>query len=246
MTTTVQQLIEQARVRHPLFMRVAFPDGALLAFLNQKQRTVLLKMSEELEPLVGQAQQVAAVVTGALVGIDAVGAPYYLTTSGTGYPVLVDPSAPNAPYIDSSGVPIALDPFGATGSTPGFPLPTDFVRLKHVVAATIYDNAVRVEVNPERQRGASPQRELQVFVSGNRLVPIRQGVSPFSDRWTDVTSLTVSYIAMQTPLPLSDVLTVPTVMLEVLEAPLAERLALSVPTAAMSASPRAGFTPEPP
>jgi hypothetical protein len=239
MTITVLQLIEQARVRHPAFMRVAFPDGALLLFLNQKQRSTLLTFAEAIEPIVGQARQVAAVVAGALVGIDAGGVPFYVTTSGDGFPVQSDLGVP---YIDFTGVPIALDPFGQTGSIPGFPLPTDFIKLIHIVAATVYDAAVRVEVNTERARGASPQRELQVFVSGNRLVPVRQGVAPFSDRWTDVTSLTLSYIAMQTLAALTDVLTIPLVLIAVLEAALAERLAMAVPKEEMSDAIRLTFT----
>jgi len=240
MTITVQQLIENARVRHPAMMRVAFPEGALLLFLNQKQRTTLLKFGEKIEPLVGVARQVATVIAGALVGSDA-GVPYYITTSGDGFPVGSDGGVP---YVDFAGVPIALDPFGSSGGTPGFPLPAEFIKLINVTTATLYNAAQPVVILPEARRGASPQRELAVFVSGNRMVPIRQGAAPYSDRWTDVLSVSISYIAMQTLSALSDVLTLPLQLVDVLEAALAERLAMAVPAAEMSDRIRLSFAQE--
>lgn len=240
MTMTVLQLIENARVRHPAMMRVAFPDGALLLFLNQRQRTTLLKFGEEVEPLVGQAQQVATVIAGALVG-QVAGVPYYVTTSGDGYPVQ---SVGGVPYVDFTQLPISLDPFGATGSQPGFPLPTEFIKLINVVASSAYNAAMPVAILAESRRAASPQRTLAVFISGNRLVPIRQGALPFSDAWTDVLSVTVSYIAMQTLALMTDLITLPLQLIDVLEAALAERLALAVPANEMSDAIRRQFTSE--
>lgn len=240
MTLTVQQLIENARVRHPAFMRVAQPDGALLVFLNQRQRTTLLKFGQEIEPLIGQARQVATVIAGALVGSDG-GVPYYVTTSGDGFPVQDDTGVP---YVDFTGVPIALDPFGESGGTPGFPLPAEFIKLINVTVATLYNAAQPVVILPESRRSASPQRELAVFVSGNRIVPIRQGAAPYSDRWTDVLSVAVSYIAMQTLSALTDVITLPLQLVDVLEAALAERYAMAVPATEMNDRTRQNFIDE--
>jgi hypothetical protein len=230
MTTTVQNMIEQARVRHPSFMPLNYPDGAILMFLNQYQRTALLKFADSIEPLIGQARQIATVIAGALVGSDA-GVPYYITTSGDGWPVQSDLGVP---YIDYTQPAIALDPFGLTGSTPGFPLPADFIKMINVVAASLYDAALPVEIMPENQRRHSPQRTLSVFISGNRLVPIRLGAAPFNDRWQDVTSVTLSYIAMQTLTAASDVLTLPSALLDAMESAVAERYALAAPKEAIS------------
>lgn len=238
MTITVQQLVENARVRHPAMMRVAFPEGALLLFLNTYQRRKLLELGEDIEALIGEAKQIASVIAGALVGSDA-GVPYYITTSGDGFPVSSDAGVP---YVDFTGVPVALDPFGLTGGSPGFPLPTEFIKLIHVIAATLYSAAVKVDVLPESRRGASPQRALAVFLSGNRMVPIREGTPPYQDSWQDVTSVTVSYLAMQTLSAMTDVVTLPLQLVDCMEAALAERLAMAVPAAEMDAVTKRGFT----
>jgi hypothetical protein len=141
MMLTVQQLVENARARHPAFTKLAWPDGALLLFLNTYQRTKLLELADSIEPLVGQAKQIASVIAGALVGSDA-GVPYYITTSGDGWPVQ---NSGGVPYVDFTQPPIALDPFGATGGTPGFPLPTEFIRLINITAASNYDAQMQVE-----------------------------------------------------------------------------------------------------
>jgi len=238
MTITVQQLVENARVRHPAMMRVAFPEGALLLFLNTYQRRKLLDLGEDIEPLIGQARQVASVIAGALVGSDA-GVPYYVTTSGDGFPVSSDAGVP---YVDFTGVPVALDPFGLSGSTPGFPLPTEFIKLIHVIAGSLYSASMRIDILPESRRGASPQRSLAAFISGNRMVPIRAGVAPYQDSWGDVTSVTLSYVAMQTLAAMTDVVTLPLQLVDCMEAALAERLAMAVPTAEMDAVTKRGFT----
>lgn len=208
-------------------MRVAFPEGALLLFLNQYQREKLLELGDSIEPLVGQAKQIATVIAGALVGSDA-GVPYYLTTSGDGWPVSSDAGVP---YIDFTQPAIALDPFGLSGSQPGFPLPAEFIKLINITAQSLYDAQMKVDIITESRRGSTPQRDLQVFVSGNRLVPNRVGSAPFSDRWVDVTSVTLSYVAMQTLAAPTDIITLPLALVSVLEAALAERLAFACETA---------------
>lgn len=238
MTLTAQQLVENARVRHPAMMRVAFPEGALLLFLNTYQRRKLLEMAEEIEALIGESRQIAAVIAGALIGSDA-GVPYYVTTSGDGFPVSSDAGVP---YVDFTGVPVALDPFGQSGGTPGFPLPAEFIKLIHVVAGTAYNASRRVDVLPESRRGASPQRSLAVFISGNRMVPIREGVPPYQDSWGEVTSVTLSYVAMQTLAALTDLIKLPLQLVDCMEAALAERLAMAVPSAEMSDMTKRGFT----
>lgn len=237
MTMTVQQLIDSARTRHPAMMRVAFPDGALLLFLNTYQRRKLLELAGEIEPLISEARQLAAVIAGALVGVDA-GVPYYITTSGDGFPVSL---SAGVPYVDFTQPAIALDPFGASGSTPGFPLPTEFLKLINIIAATVSAADIAVEIVPESRRGA-PRHTLAAFISGNRVVPIRQGVSPFSDSWSEVTSVTMSYLAMQTLAALTDVLKLPVQLVDCMEAALAERLAMAVPSIEMTDAMKRQFT----
>lgn len=239
MTMTAKQLIEQARIRHVAFLKLQLPDGALVLALNELQRSALLTFSDAIEPLLSQARQVAAVVTGALVGVDDGGVPYYLTGSGDGYPVQSDGGVP---YIDFTGVPIALDPFGVSGSTPGFPLPDEFIKMINVTAATLFNAALQVDVVSESRRAATPLRTLAVFISGNRLVPIREGVSPYSDSWSSVTSVALSYIAMQTITALTDVVTLPAQINAALVAALAERFAFGVE--GMSTADRRYFTEE--
>lgn len=235
---TVGQLIENARVRHPAFMKVQMPDGAILLFLNQYQRMKLLELGAEIEPLVGEARQVASVISGSLIGSDE-GVPYFITTSGDGWPV---GSEDGVPYVDFTDVPIALDPFGESGSTPGFPLPSEFIKLIDVTAATLYSAALPVDVVPESRRNAGARRDLACFVSGNRLVPIRQGAAPFTDAWQDVLSVSVSYVAMQSLAAKSDVITLPLSLVSLLEAALAERFAFAAPAAEMSDAVRRTFT----
>lgn len=237
---TVGQLIENARVRHPAFMKVQMPDGAILLFLNQYQRMKLLELGAEIEPLVGEARQVATVISGSLIGSDE-GVPYFITTSSDGWPVQSDGGVP---YFDFSGVPIALDPFGESGSTPGFPLPAEFIKLIDVTAATLYSAALPVDIIPESRRNAGARRDLACFVSGNRLVPVRQGASPFTDAWQDVLSVSVSYVAMQTLAAKTDVITLPLSLVSLLEAALAERFAFSVPLTEMSEAMKRTFTAE--
>jgi hypothetical protein len=70
------------------------------------------------------------------------------------------------PYVDFTQPPIALDPFGRRAAQPGFPLPTEFIKLIHVIAGTLYNASMQVDILPESRRAASPQRSLAAFISG--------------------------------------------------------------------------------
>lgn len=58
--STVQQIIDRARVRHPAFYELAMPDGAALLFVTERARTLLLRHAEDLEGLLTQTIEVAA------------------------------------------------------------------------------------------------------------------------------------------------------------------------------------------
>jgi hypothetical protein len=206
MMLTVQQLVENARARHPAFTKLAWPDGALLLFLNTYQRTKLLELADSIEPLVGQAKQIASVIAGALVGSDG-GVPFYITTSGDGWPVQNLTAA--YPMSISRSRRSHWIRSAHFGRQPGFPAadrihPAD---QHHRRVALRCADAGRDDAGVAAS--SCTTAVLSAFISGNRIVPIRLGAAPYSDRWIDVTSVTMSYIAMQTLDALTDVLTLP-------------------------------------
>lgn len=223
---TVRDLIDEALIRHWSFTERKMPPGAMLLFLNRRQRKLLLELSPSIEGLVGVAAEVAAVVSGALVGVDADGNLYQTTTLEDGYAVHVD--VDGNLYVDPTEAPVAVDPFGASGGTPGFPLPESFVKAIHA-AVTLSDGSVLpLAIVSERERSDAPHgRDPAAFVNGNRLVPIRHAMRAGQDDWSDVESLSLSYIAAQTFTALADEVTLPDVLCEALVAGLAEQLALS-------------------
>lgn len=248
-TTTARAIIEEARTQDARFFDLEVPDGALLLGLNTTHRRLLLEYADAIEGLVDGSQQVAAQVSGALVGVDSHGDPYYITTSGDGYPVLNAGTVSDpVPYVDFSGVPVALDPFGETGSTPGFPLPTDLLKLIMVVASYADGEVCDVDVIRERSRNNTNTHNPTAFVNGNRLVPVRNfgvlATGGWPDLWSSVTAVTVSYLGVPTLSALTDLLTVPTVLHTALVAACAAQLATSCPSAgaaAMSSAERQSF-----
>lgn len=222
---TAIELIEQARIRDARFFDLKVPDGALVTFMNTKQRTLMLQLADAIQPLIDSSETVATVVDGALVGFDAESdnAPYYLTGVGTGYPLSM--TEDGVPYVDTTAVPISTDPFGEDGGTPGFPLPVDILRLVHVVATFSDGTTSDVDVIPERSRNLNPSHNLQAFINGNRLVPVRIGISPYQDFWTNVTDVSISWIGMTTVTTLYHRIDIPTVLHECLIAGIAAILA---------------------
>lgn len=244
--TTVQTILDQARVRHPLFMSAGAPDGALLLGLNQRHRELVLRYADAIEGLLSTSVSLATVFTGSLVG-SVNGVPSYLTTYQDGY----------ATHKDSNGVPywvftepaIAGDPFGANGGTPGFPLPGNFIKLLNV-SATYGDGSVGpIGVIREGERYAIPQMRYPcAFVSGNRLVPARIASNPTvqngsGDDWSqNITALQLSYVALPTLSALTDTVQIPDVVIGCLVAGVAEHLASL--SSAMSLAEKQTFTAE--
>lgn len=227
MSTTAQALVDQARVRHAAFLDVAMPDGAVLLYLNQRQRKLLLQYGRQVEALLNVSITIATVISGSLIGVDALGAPYIVTTTGTGYALQVDGSG--VPYVDTTQPPIAVDPFGEDGDSPGIPLPINFVRLTHITATLSGGQVVPIEIVAESQRGHAVRTGLAAFVAGNRLIPIRAttGAPLRADWWSDVTAIGLSYVALAEVTALGDLIALPPVLEEALVAGLAELLAMS-------------------
>lgn len=233
LNVTARQIIDEARTQDARFFSVNVPDGALLMTLNTTQRNLLLQYGTSIEGLLDQSTQVAAVVSGGLVGIDPItGLPYYITTQGTGYAVqnAGTPTVP-LPYYDFTQQPISLDPFGASGGTPGFPLPADMIKLIHVTAAFSDGYSADVAVIPEKSRYSPGTHDVTCFLNGNRLVPVRRQpvTAAYPDWWASVTAVTTSYIGMITLTDLDTVMAIPVVLHAALIAAVAELLARTTP-----------------
>lgn len=229
MSQTVADIIDDARLRHFSFADVALGDGAALRFLNGRQRIHLASYGSDIDGIVGTSMQYALALntSGLLVGL-VNGVPVYLTTYQDGWPVHLDVNG--VPYSDFSEAPLATDPFGQHGGTPGFPLPADMVRLVNV--AGVYSTNGRVipiDVIPEGERhNWLPGRNPTAFVSGNRLVPLFPmdgSANNASSRWFQITTIQISYVAIQTLTALADVLMLPTLLCEALVADLAAMFA---------------------
>jgi hypothetical protein len=237
---TAQLLLDLARGRHPLFAEAAAPEGALLQIVNTRHRTLLLQYGGAIDGLVNTTVSLATVIGGVLVGQSA-GVPIYLTTYADGWPVHT--TVDNVPYVDFSETPMAGDPFGQNGGTPGFPLPADFLKII-LVACTLTDQTVRpVEVIREPVRlEAQRINGFTAFISGNRLVPVRPLASGnTNDLWASgVASIQLSYVALPELVRLTDPVILPAALHEALVAGLAESMAQLTPR--MSPNERAGFT----
>jgi hypothetical protein len=227
-TTTVQQIIDRARVRHWSFTDIALGDGAVLTYLSQRLRTHLARHGATIEGLVNTTMTYTiGTQTGLLVALDPVsGLPVLATTYQDGWPLHVDPVT-SIPYFDPTEPMIATDPYGLHGGTPGFPLPSEMIRLIDVsLVFNQYVQPVIIPCDVIREHGriqSQPGRNPQAFVSGNRLVPVfpypGSASNPNSnDRWFSVTSLIMSYVALPTLQLLTDYLNIPAVLVEALDA----------------------------
>lgn len=235
LNTTARQILDEARTQDARFYSLTVPEGALLLTLNTAQRNLLLQYGTSVEGLLDQATQVAAQVSGVLVGIDpTTGLPYYITTSGSGYPVqnAGTVSVP-IPFYDFTQQPVSLDPFGVNGGTPGFPLPVDLIKLISVIAAFSDGTTTDIDVIPERSRNYTNTHNPAAFLNGNRLVPIHSGSPPLSgvyqDVWASITSVTTTFIGMTTLTDLDTVVTMPVVLHAGLRAEVMSLLARTCP-----------------
>lgn len=226
LTITVRQLIDQARIRHHAFTDVEMPDGAALLYLNQRQRTLLAKYGPSIEGLVSSSQEVAAVISGALAGVDENGALYQTTTNEIGFAVHLDGSDL---YVDPTENPLSVDPFGEDGGTPGFPLPSDFLRLINCTVV-LDDHTLIPLVVQEEQLRLQRNRMPVAFVNGNRLVPARPlSEGNTNDVWTRIVAVQVSYVAMRDFSAVDDVVHFPVALVETLLASLAAQFARQSP-----------------
>lgn len=224
-TTTAQQIIDRARLRHFAFTDLVLGDGAVLAYLSQRLRTHLAMHGAAIEGLVNTTMTYAiATVNGLLIAEDPVThVPQITTTYQDGWPIHVDPVT-GIPYYDTSEPMVATDPYGLHGGTPGFPLPGEMVRLCDVSLIYNQPPGLNLPCDIIKEHGrlyAQPGRNPQAFVSGNRLVPLLPMAGPganSADRWFNVSSVIISYVALPTLGLLTDTLNIPGVLVEALDA----------------------------
>lgn len=224
MSTTVAELVEQARGLHWAFRETDFPDGAALQFVNARQRSLLAKYGANIEGLVNVSTEIALEIDGLLVGIEIVSGeevPFLDNSTEIGWAVHEE-AGTGYPYIDiATDTPIAYDPFGVDGGNPGIPLPENFVRLTKAVLVHDDDTLYPLEVVAEGQR-LERNRHPVAFVNGNRLVPARPKSEENTDGiWDDIASIQLSYIPVQELTAMTDVLELPEVLMEALRASLA-------------------------
>lgn len=225
-SVTVKQLIDAARLRHWSFTDTSIGDGAVIVDVNQRQRRLMGKYRDAIRGIVDVTYQQAAVVNGALIGLDTSGNPTTVTTFQDGWAVQV--SSTGIPYIDTSLPKVAGDPFGASGGTAGWPLPTDWLALLSLSAGYQDGSDGAITMIDEAIRHAGPQgRNPTVFITGNRLVPLRKApVGGAPDVWASVTSVMLRYIPLPVLTALTDTFTMPAAMEEPLIAGIASLLAI--------------------
>ena len=216
---TVDAIIERARGRFWAFNEVQMPAGAIVQYLDERQRVVLLAIIDEAEPLIGETREIETSGTATLVAVDSTGAPYFATTRENSFALRFQNGVP---YIDVNEV-FVVDPFGQFGDVPGLPLPDDHLRLTCVTA--ILDDTREMPVTIlEQQTGSAGggSTGLRAFVSANRLVPIRQSNQ---DWWSHVESVRVSLVLCPELTALTDTITLPKPCVDALTAAVAEFLA---------------------
>lgn len=229
-TLTVNDVIERARARHWTFNDVQMPAGAILQFIDDRQRSIILQIAEQIEGLIGESREIEVGVSGdAVVAFDALGAPYFSTGSTPGYVLKI---ASGIPYIDLSDL-YVVDPFGEDGGQPGFPLPENILWLGAIVANLEDGRTMPVLVLDNAQAAAvGGTTGLRSFLSGNRLVPIRAstiGGTGVQDWWNKVTSIRLSMIVCPQLVALADSINLPAPLVEYLIAAVCDFLAKASP-----------------
>ncbi len=199
-TITVGDVVRRARLHHPAFGEDRHPDLVAVEYLSTRQRELLQQISAALLDRLSESRNVAATIAGSLVGVDANGAAYAITTADNGYAVAVD-AVTGVLYLDFSVI-ISKDPF-----TAGFPLPAQALELVHVYAE-LKDSQrwVPVTIVPQRdvaRRGAWGTT-LYAIVNAWRLVPIKPPpANAGPSEWDLVKSVTVTWVDTPTRLSIT-------------------------------------------
>lgn len=185
MPLTVRDIIADARDEHPSFTRERHSQRGAVRYLSERHRSYYAKLADDLKDRLSQGQEVAAVITGQLVGVDAGGTPYTVATGEDGYAVAV--GADLTPYL--VGPVIASDPFAD-----GFVLPADSLQILTIWATVTSGLKVPVNWLPVgRQAQYGTPVGLTATVSRFRLSPIKNPADA-QTAWDEVTSVTVVYV----------------------------------------------------
>lgn len=222
-TTTGQTIIDTARSRHWSFTDVKMGDGAALLNLRLRQPELIALCGPDIEGLVGSSVQYSIsrnAIAGSLLRV-AGGVPYLAPEGEDGWAMHIN--ADGVPYLDTTEPMLAGDPLQQrTGGLQGFPLPVSMIRLSDV--KLLWENGYyeSVTVMNERMRqSALPSRKPVMFISNNRLVPMRWQQSPVSgydDFWTNATAIQVSYVGLPQPTTLTESMVLPDILVGALVA----------------------------
>jgi hypothetical protein len=193
MSLLVSDLIDAARIRHWSFTDVALGDGAVLLYLNQRQRAYMAQYGASLEGILGKSSQNPVNSATAVRVALSNGVPLFTAGVLDGY--LQQYTIDGFPFYDTGTVLIAGDPFQQAGGTAGFPMPADLLRL---ISVGLIHQGINIpcELIAENERFERvPGRHPSAYLSNNRLIPItRAAPMPTSDRWFGVTSIVISYV----------------------------------------------------
>jgi tellurite resistance protein len=221
---TINEIVERARGRFWAFNDVQMPAGAILQFLDDRQRTTLLALISEIEALIGETREIQTALDGTvLVAEDDDGAPYFSTTTEPAYAIKF---SGGVPYIDTSET-FIVDPFGEEGSVPGLPLPDHVLRI--IALRAVLDDGREAPINLLEEHGSASgagATGLRAFISANRLVPVRAGNT---DWWSHVTKVRLSLVLCPQLAALTDTLTLPAACVEVMVCAAAEFMASASP-----------------
>lgn len=187
MPLRIGDILLDARNEHTAFTRERHGNRTLVDYLSERHRVYYKQLADELKDRLSTARDIAAVIAGTLVGIDAAGNPYVVPSGADGYAVGV--GVDGLPYA-LTGVVISLDPFND-----GFVLPADSLQII-AIWASLSTAHERVPVSwlpqPRRAQFTTGER-LAATVNGFRLLPL---INPdgVQSLWDSVESVTVSYV----------------------------------------------------
>lgn len=185
MTLLVRDIIADARDEHPSFTRERHSQRAAVRYLSERHRHHVRALADELKDRLTVPREIATVISGALVGVDAGGNPYTISTGADGYAVAV--GADGVPYLLPEV--INTDPFAQ-----GFVLPADSMQIVALWAEFTSGQKVPIHWLPVgRAVQAGVPQGLVATVTQFRLSPVRNPDTA-QTQWDDVVSVTVVYI----------------------------------------------------
>jgi hypothetical protein len=184
---TARQIIHSARLAHPSFTADRHPNVALLDLISARNQIGCREIATALRDRLSTARKVADTIANSLVGVDANGALFTVSTGPDGYDVAVDATT-GALYLGPTL--IATDPYNE-----GFPLPADAIDIIDIYATDSSGNLVPITWAPQRNKPLlTGLGGLVAVVNGWRLIP-QANPEGIATSWDIVTHVTTVYLA---------------------------------------------------